>query len=130
MNTVKTILKYLPLVLLSAVMLYGGGAKVVGVPEMHQSFAMMGLPSWFGYFIGAAEVAAAIGLWIPRLSAWAAAGLVPIMIGAAYFHIAFEIPSATPALVFIGIASYVVAWMRKQALWLTPATDSMIGKNA
>ena len=50
-----------------------GVAKLMGVPMVHASFANMGLPSWFGYFIGICELAGAIGLLIRRLSGLAAA---------------------------------------------------------
>lgn len=111
------VLKWVPLVLLALPMIAAGGAKLAGVPELHQSFATMGLPSWFGYFIGAAEVAGGIGLLIPRLSALAATGLAPIMAGAVYFHIAYAVPSFVPALVFLVLCGYAIAIQRKKAIW-------------
>ena len=45
------------LIALSAlILLAGGGAKLAGVPEVHMSFGILGLPSWFGYFIGVCEL--------------------------------------------------------------------------
>lgn len=117
MNKIKHYLPLLPLLLLALPMIMAGGAKLAGSPELHQSFAMMGLPDWFGYFIGAAELAAGIGLLVPRFSALAATGLVPIMLGAAYFHIAYAIPSAIPALIFTAMAIYAIIIRRKQAIW-------------
>jgi putative oxidoreductase len=64
-----------------------GIAKLIGVPVVHQSFGVLGLPSWFGYFIGAAEVAGAVGLFIAQLSGLAAAGLAIIGARAVYFHL-------------------------------------------
>ena len=69
-------------VLLALIVGAAGIAKLMGVPMVHQSFAILGLPSWFGYFIGAAEVAGAVGLFIPALSRLAAAGLAIIGAGA------------------------------------------------
>ena len=46
---------------------------VLCVPQLHTSFAELGLPVWFGYCIGASEVAGAICLFIRPLSALAAA---------------------------------------------------------
>ncbi|WP_119394645.1 DoxX family protein [Salinibius halmophilus] len=110
-------LKWLPIVLLALPMVAAGGAKLAGVEAVHQSFEAMGLPTWFGYFIGAAEVAGGIGLLIPRLSAWAATGLAPIMAGAVYFHIAYAVPSFVPALVFLILCGYAIAIQRKKAVW-------------
>ena len=59
-----------------------GTSKVLGVEQMAQSFTHFHLPLWFMTFIGACEIAGAIGLLIRRLSALAAVGLAIIMIGA------------------------------------------------
>ncbi|CAN5756444.1 hypothetical protein BH11PSE13_BH11PSE13_42080 [soil metagenome] len=60
-------------VLTALTLLAGGGANLVGVPLMHQSFIELGLPVWFGYFIGACEVAGAVALFVAPISALAAA---------------------------------------------------------
>ena len=117
MTKVKHYLLLLPIILLALAMTFAGAGKLAGLPELHQSFAMLGLPSWFGYFIGAAELAAGIGLLIPRLTALAATGLIPIMIGAAYFHIAFNVPSAAPAIIFVVLSVYAVFYRKEQAVW-------------
>lgn len=109
-------LKLVPLALLALPMLFAGGAKLLGVADMHASFAMMGLPLWFGYFIGGAELIAGIALFVPRLAAPAAVGLIPIMLGAVYFHLSYQIPSAVPAVVFIVLSLYVIAIRRDAAL--------------
>ena len=54
----------------------GGTAKVEGVPRLLETFAIMGLPAWFGYFIGACELAGAVGLFI-----WV------LMMGALFFQV-------------------------------------------
>ncbi|ADZ91429.1 DoxX family protein [Marinomonas mediterranea] len=117
MSIAKKIKNWLPVVLLALPMIAIGGAKLAGVPELHQSFEMMGLPSWFGYFIGAAELTAGIGLFVPRWSALAASGLFPILLGAIYFHLTYGVPSAAPAAVFVVLAVLVVFMRRKQAIW-------------
>jgi putative oxidoreductase len=87
-----------------------GIAKLMGVPMVHQSFGILGLPSWFGYFIGAAEVAGAIGLFIRPLSRLAAAGLAIIGAGAVYFH-ALHTPlsQGVPAIAVLVLALFVAA---------------------
>lgn len=116
MNKVKQFLPKLPVVLLAIPMMLAGIAKLLGTPELHQSFAMMELPSWFGYFIGTAELAAGIGLFVSRWSIAAALGLIPIMLGAVYFHIAYAVPSAIPALVFILLSIIVIYLGRDKRL--------------
>jgi len=73
------------LIAIALVILYvgaGGIAKLAGVPYVHSSFPKLGLPGWFGYFIGACEVLGAIALLIRPLSALAALGIGIIMVGA------------------------------------------------
>jgi uncharacterized membrane protein YphA (DoxX/SURF4 family) len=96
-----------------------GVLKLMGTPEMHDSFSTMGLPSWMGYFIGAAEVAGGVAIWFRKLSAWAGLGLAIIMVGGAYFHIAYSVPSAVPAIV-LGVFAGIVVYARKSdALFLS-----------
>jgi uncharacterized membrane protein YphA (DoxX/SURF4 family) len=81
------------------------------------------LPRWFSLFIGVAEVAAAVGLTLPgmtriqpRMVAWAAAGLMIVMISATVYHIARnEIGSAATTFVLLLMATYV-AYMRWRVL--------------
>ena len=117
MNKFKTIAQWAPIVLLALPLIAFGSAKLAGVPDLHASFQAMGLPAWFGYVIGGAEVLGGIGLLIPRLSALAATGIIPIMLGAIYFHLTYEVPSAAPALVFILLAVYTIFSRKNQAIW-------------
>jgi len=106
-----------PTLLLALPLILAGVAKLSGVPAMHQSFNMMGLPEWFGYFIGALELLAGVGLLVPKWAALAATGMVPILLGAAYFHLAYAVPSAVPALILLLLALVIVKLRRKQAIW-------------
>lgn len=93
-----------------------GSMKLSGAEQMHASFAMMGLPAWFGYLIGAAEVAGGIGIWVRKTSWLAAAGLVVIMLGAIYFHVTYTpIAAGIPALVLGIFAATIFVVRRKQA---------------
>ena len=73
--------------------------------------------------IGVAEVLAALGLTLPGLTrimpslvAWAAAGLMPIMIGATVFHIQRgEVSAAITTAVLLALATFV-AYMRWKVL--------------
>ena len=93
-----------------------GIAKLMGVPMVHQSFAILGLPAWFGYFIGAAEVAGAVGLFIRPLSSLAAAGLAIIGAGAVYFHVTHTpLSDGVPAFVVLILALFVAVKRRTAA---------------
>ncbi len=97
-----------------AMMLFSGGvAKLAGVPEVLESFSVLGLPPWFGYFIGFCEVAGAIGLFFNPLSALAASGLAFIMIGAIFFHVAYTpISEGIPALIALLLAIFIAIKQR------------------
>jgi hypothetical protein len=110
-------------VLLALTFLFAGGMKLI-VP--YDQLMAMGspnqivLPSWFIHLIGVAEVLGAIGLILPRLlgirptlTAWAAAGLVLIMIGATGTTLASgDVAGAVVPLV-VGILAIVVAYGRR-----------------
>jgi len=103
--------------LIALVLLAAGGAKLAGVPEVHGSFQILGLPEWFGYFIGACEVASAIGLFISPLSALAAIGISVIMGGAVYFHIVHTpLVQGIPALVVLALSIFVFTKTRAKML--------------
>jgi putative oxidoreductase len=116
LKNLKKTAQWTPTVLLALPMIVFGSAKLAGVPDVLASFATMGLPGWFGYAVGCAEVLGGIGLLIPRLSALAATALIPIMLGALYFHITYEVPSAAPAMVFILLAAYTIFSRKNQAI--------------
>ena len=117
MRKIKMIAKWAPVVLLALPLIGAGSGKLAGIPEFHTSFSAMGLPQWFGYFIGVVEILAGIGLLIPRLSALAATGIIPIMLGAVFFHVAYGVPSAVPAVVFTLLAVYAIYSHKNQAIW-------------
>lgn len=110
MNAVKKYWPFIFIILPSLAFAGAGIGKLLGLPDLHASFAAMGLPSWFGYFIGAAELAGAVGLYLVGLRKLAAAGLAIIMAGAAYFHIAYGVPSPVPAIILLAMMIFVIVW--------------------
>lgn len=85
-----------------------GIAKLAGVPYVHSSFPKLGLPAWFGYFIGACEVLGAVGLLIRPLRALAAVGIAIIMVGATYYHAVYTpVMQAAPAFVLTVLSVYI-----------------------
>ena len=98
-------------VAIALVVLYVGAAgiaKLAGVPYVHSSFPKMGLPHWFGYFIGTCEVLGPIALFIRPLRALAALGLGIIMVGATYYHATYTpVLQAAPAFVLLMLCAYI-----------------------
>src|SRR6185503_9360206 len=74
-------------ILTAAAFLLAGGAKLIGLPMMVETFETVGVGQWFRYVTGAIEVASAFLLVIPRLSPIGAALLVCTMIGAVLAHL-------------------------------------------
>ncbi|MEH6346411.1 MAG: DoxX family protein [Bermanella sp.] len=114
----KSIGTWLLVILVALPVGAAGIGKLMGVEMMHQSFQMMGMPEWFGYFIGSCEMAGALGLLIPRLSSTAAAGLLAIMLGAIGFHIAFTpLSTGVPALVLALLAGVIIFVRKPDSFW-------------
>ncbi len=114
MSKFNTVATWAVITLLAAAFVGAGAAKLMGVEMLHQSFANMGLPQWFGYFIGACEVVGALALFARKYSALAALGLMLIMLGAIGYHIAFDpIVLAVPA-VILALLTAIVFFGRKR----------------
>ena len=81
------------------------------------------MPRWFQLFLGVAEVLAGFGLTLPGLTrimpwlvAWAAAGIMIVMVSATVFHLVRgEISSALITLLLLAMATFV-AYMRHRVL--------------
>jgi putative oxidoreductase len=93
---VKTIAVWILSVALAALYLFAGIPKLMGAASAVEGFARLGYPGWFRVLIGLLEVAAGIGLLIPRAAFYAAGVLGVVMIGAAYTHVT----SGTPGTIF------------------------------
>ncbi|GAB3651064.1 DoxX family protein [Glycomyces tarimensis] len=101
--------------LLAAFFAFASAApKLFGQSDAVEGFALIGAGDWFRVFIGAVELAGAIGLVIPHLSGLAAIGLALLMIGAAYTNAVVvdgHWPVSTPLIL---LALFVfIAWGRR-----------------
>jgi hypothetical protein len=85
-------------VVLAAIFLLLGAAKLAAVPAMRQAAAHVGMTTTHYRLLGALEVAAAAGLLaglrITALGAAAAAGLILLMAGAVVIHLRSGDPAA------------------------------------
>ena len=121
MNTLKKYGPYVFFILPAITFAAAGVGKLMGVPVMHQSFSTMGLPGWFGYFIGTCELAGAVGLLLTQTRKLAASGLIFIMLGAIYFHVAYSEPSALPATILLALLALTIWWKwQPNSSWKTP----------
>jgi len=115
--SVRNVIAWILQALLAAAFIFSGFNKLNHGPETAKMFGSMGLPAWFAYFIGAAELLGGIGLLVPRTVRLAAAGLIVIMLGAFVMH-ATVIPGGAakgmPALVLLVLLG-VVVWLRRPA---------------
>ena len=81
------------------------------------------LPRWLQLFLGVAEILAAVGLILPGVTrimpwlvAWAAGGIVIVMVFATIYHVVRdEMSSAGITLLLLVMAAYV-AYMRHRVL--------------
>tara|TARA_B110001450_G_scaffold255131_1_gene281944 strand:- start:1120 stop:1467 length:348 start_codon:yes stop_codon:yes gene_type:complete len=77
-------------IITSLIFALAGLTKIFGMPMMHNSFVTLGLPIWFGYFIGICEFFGSIGLQFKKLRLYACSGLTVIMLGAVNYHLQYE----------------------------------------
>jgi uncharacterized membrane protein YphA (DoxX/SURF4 family) len=92
----------------------GGVLKLTGDPRMTDLFTDIGLGQWLRYLVGVCEVAAAIGLLVPRLAGPAAVGLIGLMAGAVVTNLLIGISPAMPA-VFL-LTAVVIVYLRRAQL--------------
>ncbi len=93
-----------------------GVAKLIGAELAVETFRRFGFTMGFMYFIGAAEVAGAVGLFLPRLAPLAATGLVLVTGGAVVQHAIYDpLVHALPAASLLVLCAFL-AWARRGEL--------------
>jgi putative oxidoreductase len=120
MTTAKRIILWVLTALLAAVFLFAGGFKLLHPDQVRAAFVQFGLPAWLALFIGGCEVCGAIGLFIPRLAALAAAGLSIIMIGATVITALHHMVSTAISNAVILLLLLIIARLRLQAARYVP----------
>jgi putative oxidoreductase len=114
---IRNIIAWVLQVLLAVMFIKSGFDKLSHLDTTMQNFGGMGLPTWMGALIGAAELLGGIGLLVPRTVRLAALGLMVIMVGAVVMH-ATKIPGGIGGGSFaIGllVALVVVYFLRRPA---------------
>jgi putative oxidoreductase len=90
--------------------LAAGGSKLAGAPAMMAMFAKIGFGQWFRILTGLLEVTAAIGLFIPRYTLYAAATLAVVMASAIGFQLTILGGNPLPPIVLLLLTS-LIAWL-------------------
>lgn len=101
---------------LAAFFAFAAVPKVLGDPTTAQMMTQIGLAEWMGYFIGACEIAGAVGLLVPRLTGVAAVGLSLLMIGATITNSYTMGAGAAAMTVVLAGAFAAIAWARRDSI--------------
>jgi uncharacterized membrane protein YphA (DoxX/SURF4 family) len=102
-------------ILAAAMFLMAGGSKLAGAPPMVAMFAKIGIGQWFRYVTGGIEVASAILLLIPRLSALGGFLLACTMIGAIITHV-FVVGGNPGIPIVLLLITAIITWQRRKLL--------------
>lgn len=82
----RNIIAWILQVLIGLAFIFSGGNKLLHLSDTVAMFSKLGLPAVITYLVAGGELLGGIGLLIPRFVRPAAAGLIIIMIGAAFMH--------------------------------------------
>jgi putative oxidoreductase len=111
----KTVGFWVLKIVLAALFVMAGGAKLYGVPAMVETFEHVGLGQWFRYFTGALELfGAALLLW-PGTTAFGALVLTVICIGAFFAQLLVLHEDVIHAIVMAVILA-AIAWTYRDQL--------------
>jgi putative oxidoreductase len=104
-------------ILLAAFFLIAAAPKLSGQHSAVQMFGQIGAGQWLRYLVGAAELAGAVGLLVPRLAVAAALGLAADMAGATVInavilHSGAVVTTVVLCAVFLAIARG--RWQRRE----------------
>ena len=97
-------------VVLGAMFIMAGGAKLMGSHSQVEHFAQWGYPLWFLYLTGLIEVGGGICLFIPKAQFYGIAVLSVTMVGAALTHLRAHEMKAFPVPVVLLCLLVLLAW--------------------
>lgn len=109
-----TVVRWVLRAALALVFLGAGAAKLAGEAALVQMFDDVGAGQGLRLFVGAAEVAGAVGLLVPRLHRAAAAGLALLMLGATVVNLTVLDATPLPAVVLMLLALVVASTGRRR----------------
>ncbi|GAA4073418.1 DoxX family protein [Actinomadura miaoliensis] len=106
-------------ILLGLAIAGAGAAKLAGDFGMVRMFDDIGTGQWLRFVVGALEVAAAVGLMVPRLRALAAFCLLLLLIGATLVNLTVLDSNPLSAIALAALASGILL-LRRQELPFRP----------
>jgi uncharacterized membrane protein YphA (DoxX/SURF4 family) len=86
-SRLKSVIAWVVQILLAVFYVLAAFGKLMSRPQWIGLFRNWGFPDKFYLIVGVLEMLGAVGLLIPRLAGYAAAGFVVLMIGAAATHL-------------------------------------------
>ena len=98
--------------LLCGLFLYAGPPKWTGAAKPVEMFHQFGYSDSFRIFIGGCETIGGIALLFPNFAFWSACGLLVIMAGAVYSHLANDQAGLVGAPLLATAMLAFVAWVR------------------
>ena len=100
-------------ILLALAFALAGVAKLAGVRPLAEQFREFGLPRPIMLLVGLLELAGAAGLFVDRLTIWAALGLAGLMVGAVGNHVKAKhgLSKTAPSLLLLILTSILAAWL-------------------
>jgi putative oxidoreductase len=101
-------------ILLAAFFVVAAVPKLAGAHSAVAMFGQIRAGQWLRYLVGAAELAGAAGLLIPRLAGLAAAGLAADMAGATIINLAILHSSAAALTIPLCAVFLLITWSRRQ----------------
>jgi uncharacterized membrane protein YphA (DoxX/SURF4 family) len=106
----KKLIKAALWIVLGAMFIMAGGAKLMGQHSQVEHFAQWGYPLWFLYLTGIIEVGGGICLFIPKAQFYGIVVLSITMVGAALTHLRAGEMSAFPVPVVLLALLLMLAW--------------------
>ncbi|MFD9005007.1 DoxX family protein [Streptomyces sp. NPDC059582] len=117
----RNIILWVLQVILAVVFVMAGASKIAGAQDMVKVFQDVGAGQWLRYVTGSLELAGAVLLLVPRLSALGGLVLAGVMAGA-FLSCLFVIDQSPVAAAVLLILAAVVMWNRRGL------TLSLVGK--
>jgi uncharacterized membrane protein YphA (DoxX/SURF4 family) len=112
----KTIGWWLVKLLLAALFLFAGGAKLAGLPAMVDEFERVGLGQWFRYFTAVLELSGAALLLWPSTTAFGALLLAVVSMGAFLAQLLVLHADVIHAIVLLVVLGAIL-WTHRSQLW-------------
>ena len=93
-----------------------GLSKLMGVQMLVDEFAKIGVGQWFRYVTGIIEVGAAILIWVPGYTVYAAGLMVCVVAGALVAHLAILGLATSPPAMLLGVLAVITLYANRAQL--------------